>query len=196
MPKKGSSSSPGPSMPPLTRPWAEEPAAPNRPRAGNWRRGQAPHLKHLPAPSPPLDAITQKRDVANIRSAASSSDNLAKHRLLLRKTIALSAAEIPRFGVLASTHDRDCQRLRAGRLPDPGCLFIPTDKSKALQAIGEVVSIAPMPTIATTGILLRRNTVGSTYRGLEWFGGLLDFQHLEQQGSASIELRHRARWRI
>jgi hypothetical protein len=34
-----------------------------------------------------------------MRSAASSSDNLAKHRLLLRKTIALSAAEIPRFGV-------------------------------------------------------------------------------------------------
>ena len=45
------------------------------------------------------------RDVANMRSAASSCDNrdnLAKRRLLLRKTIALSAAEIPRFGVLAS----------------------------------------------------------------------------------------------
>jgi hypothetical protein len=49
-----------------------------------------------------VDAITQKRDVANIRSAAFSSDNLAKHRLLLRRTSALSAAEIPRFGVLAS----------------------------------------------------------------------------------------------
>jgi hypothetical protein len=53
-------------------------------------------------PKVSMEAITQKRDVANIRSAASSSDNLAKHRLLLRRTSALSAAEIPRFGVLAS----------------------------------------------------------------------------------------------
>ena len=46
-----------------------------------------------------LEAITQKRDLANVRSAASSPDNLAKHRLLMRRTTALTAAEIPRFGV-------------------------------------------------------------------------------------------------
>jgi hypothetical protein len=50
-----------------------------------------------------VEAITQKRDVANMRSAASSCNNLAKHWPLLRQTIALSAAEIPRFGVLASS---------------------------------------------------------------------------------------------
>jgi hypothetical protein len=50
-----------------------------------------------------MEAITQKRDVADMRSAASSCNNLAKHWPLLRQTIALSAAEIPRFGVLAST---------------------------------------------------------------------------------------------
>ena len=50
-----------------------------------------------------MEAITPKRDVANMRSAASSCNNLAKHWPLLRQTIALSAAEIPRFGVLAST---------------------------------------------------------------------------------------------
>jgi hypothetical protein len=49
-----------------------------------------------------VEAITQKRDVANMRSAASSCNNLAKHWPLLRQTIALSAAEIPHFGVRAS----------------------------------------------------------------------------------------------
>lgn len=48
-----------------------------------------------------LEAITQKRDVGNMRSATSSCNNLANHWPLLRQTIALSAAEIPRFGVLA-----------------------------------------------------------------------------------------------
>jgi len=51
---------------------------------------------------PCLEAIAQKRDVANIRTAASSCNNLAKYWPLLKQTIALSAAEIPRFGVLAS----------------------------------------------------------------------------------------------
>jgi hypothetical protein len=50
-----------------------------------------------------MEAITQMRDVANMRRAASSCDNLATHRLLLRKTIAQSATEISRFGMLAST---------------------------------------------------------------------------------------------
>jgi len=57
-----------------------------------------------------VEAITQKRDVANMRSAASSCNNLAKHRLLLRQTIALSAAEIPRFGVLASSPQSPSKR--------------------------------------------------------------------------------------
>jgi hypothetical protein len=56
-----------------------------------------------------LETITQKRDVANMRSAASSWDNLAKHQPLLPETIALGAAETPRFGVLASTMRR-CER--------------------------------------------------------------------------------------
>ena len=74
--------------------------------------GRSLNLRHvwlhraLPDRSPDalgdLEAITQKRDVANMRSAASSCNNLAKHWPLLGQTIALSAAEIPRFGVLAS----------------------------------------------------------------------------------------------
>jgi len=54
-----------------------------------------------------VEEITHKREVANMRSAGSSCNNLATHRPLLRKTIALSAAEIPRFGVLASS---ECAR--------------------------------------------------------------------------------------
>jgi hypothetical protein len=67
-----------------------------------------------------LEAIIRKRDVGNMRGAAFCCHNLATLQLFLRKALAPSAAESPRFGVLASC-DANCQRPTCGNgVIDPG----------------------------------------------------------------------------